>query len=60
MAGESVMVIRKRKYWYFQTIEECCLCGKTRIFRERRYGRKPVMAKRYRYTNALACDWHFL
>ena len=51
---------KTRKYWYFTTREECVLCGKEAVLRERRYGRKP---KRYWNRNMVmetACGRHFL
>lgn len=50
----------KRKHWYHVTYDECVLCGRTDVYRERVYGRKPKDSKR-RYTfTQYACDYHFL
>ncbi len=51
--------MKRRKHWYFIAIEECCLCGRQRIFRTRRYGRKPSAKKRYSFTQDVACNCHF-
>ena len=45
-----------RKHWYFVATEECPVCGRGNIYRERRYGRKPKdYRKRYEYVTAY--DW---
>jgi hypothetical protein len=31
----------KNKYWIYKTIYYCPLCGKEKIYRERRYTKKP-------------------
>lgn len=50
---------RKRKYWYYITEEECVLCGRYRIYRERRYTKKPKKYwNRHKYVQ-YACDGHF-
>ena len=30
-----------RKHWYYITIIACPVCGREKVYRERRYGRKP-------------------
>ena len=48
-----------RKHWYFIDIEECVLCGRTRVYRERRYTRRPKSAwYRHRFSQ-FACSEHF-
>jgi hypothetical protein len=39
--------MRKRKYWYRFHIQECPVCGSDHSYKERVYGRKPGIAKRY-------------
>ena len=57
---EAMRSVRMKPHWYFQTVYECVICGKTDIYRERRYGRKPVRhQQRYSYR-AVGCDSHFL
>ena len=30
-----------KKYWIFKTVYYCPLCGKEKVYRERRYTKKP-------------------
>lgn len=30
-----------KKHWYFVSIDYCPQCGRSKEYRERRYGRKP-------------------
>lgn len=39
-----------RKHWYMQYIHECPLCGGSRTFKERRFGRKPRRERCYDFT----------
>jgi hypothetical protein len=48
-------------HWYFITIEECVLCGTTRITRERRYGKKPPIGSGSTHEFIqFGCQGHFL
>lgn len=49
-----------KRHWYFISVWECVLCGATRIYRERRYGRKPRDPMKRREFSQGACDGHFL
>jgi len=41
-----------KKYWYFITIHECPVCGRSSESRERRYTKKPKHGKhRYKFTH---------
>lgn len=46
-------------YWYFITINECPLCGRSHEYRERQYTPKPVDAQhRYKYEQHWCyCDF---
>lgn len=51
---------QQRPYWYYVSEWECVLCGRTEIFRERRYTPKPIgRSARYEYHET-ACCGHFL
>jgi hypothetical protein len=48
-----------QRHWYFLTITECQLCGKTTVDRERRYGSRPGDLHRRKYVQT-ACSEHFI
>jgi len=51
--------MKKRKYWYFTTIQECVLCGHVDKYRERKYTPKPKdQTKTFSYSQR-ACQSHF-
>ncbi len=44
------------KHWYFFTVFECPVCGRTHTYKERRYTRKPKSwAKRHKFIPSY--DW---
>jgi len=48
-----------RKYWYYYYEEECVLCSRYHIYKERRYDEKPKEYwDRHKFTQ-YACDGHF-
>ena len=50
---------KRRKHWYKLYTVECVLCGRSNVWRERMFGRKPARQKRYDYRQE-ACHDHFL
>jgi hypothetical protein len=49
-----------RPHWYFISAEQCVLCGREYVERERRYGKRPKKwADRHEYSE-FACTSHFL
>ena len=51
----------RRPHWYFISVHECPICGRTETFRERRYGRKPKSWKKtHEYFQTSGCGSHFL
>ena len=50
----------KKPHWYFFSTTECILCGRTKIIKERRYGKKPKdFHKRHEWQQE-ACWSHFI
>lgn len=46
----------QKPHWYFQSIWHCPHCGKTTIYRERKYGPKPEERdERYEYEEDTLC-----
>lgn len=49
-----------KHHWYFITVVSCVLCGRTHIYRERRYSKRPDKYEhRHEYVED-ACGCHFL
>lgn len=47
--------------WYMTTIHACPLCGRERVYRERRWDAKPEhVGDRFEYDDTFACSGHFL
>ena len=45
--------------WYFTSMTECVLCGRTRVYKERRHDERPDdPSDRYEYEQD-ACGDHF-
>ena len=49
-----------KPHWYFCSEEYCVLCGRTQIFRERRYGRRPQKWWDRHELIETACGEHWL
>ena len=57
---ELIMRKVKKPHWYFFSTTECVLCGRTKIIKERRYGKKPKdFHKRHEWQQE-ACWSHFI
>ena len=56
---ETTKMKKRRKHWYKLYTVECVLCGRSNVWRERMFGRKPARQKRYDYRQE-ACHDHFL
>jgi hypothetical protein len=51
---------KKPKYWYMIYEDECVLCGRHDIWRERQDTPKPEKWEDRHERTEYACDWHFL
>ena len=49
-----------KKYWYFIEIECCVLCGKEKLYKERRYTLRPDNPCDRRKFNEYVCPEHFI
>lgn len=45
--------MKRKPHWYYITYSECPVCGRTSIYRERRYGPRP---KRFEQRNRFEVD----
>jgi hypothetical protein len=48
-----------RKHWYFIYTEWCVLCGRTNVYRERRYTPRPPDWESRHEDSEYACGSHF-
>ena len=54
---KKVRKSEKRPYWYHTTEHECVICGHTKVYRERRYDKKPDdYNKRIKYAQEMCSD----
>ena len=50
----------KNKYWYFSEVWTCVLCGRERVYKERRYTSKPEYYGDRNTFHDEACGEHFM